>query len=61
MRALDDGERDLASDMSSGRALVRRLGLCERERAVDRDADRARIQQATQFSELRAVRTHLSA
>src|SRR5882757_4144453 len=59
--ALGDREHDLASDMPSGGAFVRRSGLRERKRAVDRDANRARVEQASQFSELRAGRADLSA
>nr|WP_035920659.1 hypothetical protein [Frankia sp. QA3] len=47
--------------MPSGSAFVRGSGIRERERAVDRDADRARVEQAPQFGKLRAVRADLSA
>ncbi len=38
-------------------AFVRGSGIGERERAVDRDADRARVEWASRFRELCAVRT----
>jgi hypothetical protein len=37
--------------MSPGGAFVRRPGVRERERAVDRDAHGARVEQAPQFGE----------
>jgi hypothetical protein len=58
---LSDREHDLALDVPSGGAFVRRPGIRERKRAVDRDTDRARFEQVTHFGELHAVRADLGA
>ena len=52
-------EDDFASGVSFRGPFVRLSRIRERNRAVDRDANRAGIEQASEFRELRAIRAHL--
>lgn len=53
--ASGDREHDLTLDVPAGGSFVCLPGIRERKRAVEGDTKRARVEQASEFCELRAV------